>query len=315
MLVTILPFLLAAHVAVDEDAHQASDWQRYGPECTYDVLVNMSLSNVDDKDDRTCMTTVTELRCRPKGSDTLSCRFANSKMFSLDVRGDVCPEVDRFIPNNDRFRDPFEVRFNSLGIENLVVPRNISSGRLDIIRDIVGQLNIGFELEKGKQRFVATEKSSVGNCEVEIKMSRPGYGRGSDSDRKMEQDMDIVFEPERPEIVPLNRAMLDIEKVRQIKKCSEKSLHFFGTNVNPNLEKNIYFVMTTSVTRIRISEKGMTSCTESTGTLNAVNKAITMPINQKISLSLRSITPAQSSLPDIMNPASTSLYGFRNIKH
>lgn len=204
-----------------------SDWRRYGPECTYDVLVNMSLSNMDE-DARICSVIAFELKCRAKGSDTLNCRFSNGRTARPeDGRG--CSNAKRnFAPStSDRFVDeqPFEIRFNARGIENLVVSRDIARWRLDAMRAIVSQLNVGFELGSGHDRFLAMENSSVGYCEVEVKVSRAGYGGESGGG-----GLEIALEPERADVAPLSRGSVRIEKVRRPKRCPNRNIYFFGNH-------------------------------------------------------------------------------------
>ncbi|CAK9804259.1 Vg [Anthophora quadrimaculata] len=315
MLVTILPLLLAAHVAVHEDVYYtSSDWQRYGPECTYDVLVNMSLANIIHENDNFCSMIASELKCRPKGSDTLSCRFVNGQIIRPEPDDTRCSNARNYVPINEKFvnEDPFEIRFNKKGIENLVVSRYIPRWRLDMIRVIVGQLNIGFEIENSHDRFVVMENSSVGYCEVEVKMSRAGYGRGNGVER--EGQVEIVFEPERPDLVPLNRASLRIEKVRHTKECPSRKIYFFGNHEDFSFgNKSTFMDTTSSISHMHVSHKEMYSYTESTGIMRALNRPRTMRLYQKISLSLKSINPARNSLPEIMEPASTSLYAYTNL--
>ncbi|XP_053973569.1 vitellogenin-like [Hylaeus volcanicus] len=314
MLAIILPFFLAGRVAVDQEASQLSDWQRYGPECTYDVLVNMSLANIVHEKDNFCSMIATELKCRPKGSDTLACRFVNGRIVRPDPEDNRCTNSKNFVPVSDRFvgADPFEVRFNARGIENLVVPRQIPRWRLDMMRAIVGQLNVGFELEKGRQRFVAMENSSIGYCQVEIRMSRTEYVM---DDETGNGDLEIDFEPTRPEVVPLDRAGLTIEKVRQPKNCPNRKIYFFGNHEDFSLgNKNTFMDMTTSISHIRISRSEMRSYTETTGIMRTLTKPRTMRLHQKISLSLKSINPARSPLLEIKNPASTSLYAYTGLE-
>lgn len=226
-LITSPLIIPAAHVPVDQPS-ESSNWQQYGPESTYDVLVNMSLSNIVHQKDNFCSMIGAELKCRLKGSDTLGCHFANGRIVRPDPEDARCSNAKNFVPISDRFVDeqPFEVRFNSRGIENLVVSRNIARWRLDMIRAIIGQLNVGFELEKGRQRFVTMENSSIGYCEVEIRMSRTGYSGEDTADNR--RRFEIVFEPAKADTVPLNRAALRIEKVRRPKNCPNRKIYFFG---------------------------------------------------------------------------------------
>ncbi|CAK9804258.1 hypothetical protein ANTQUA_LOCUS3994 [Anthophora quadrimaculata] len=287
MLVTILPLLLAAHVAVHEDVYYtSSDWQRYGPECTYDVLVNMSLANIIHENDNFCSMIASELKCRPKGSDTLSCRFVNGQIIRPEPDDTRCSNARNYVPINEKFvnEDPFEIRFNKKG----------------------------FEIENSHDRFVVMENSSVGYCEVEVKMSRAGYGRGNGVER--EGQVEIVFEPERPDLVPLNRASLRIEKVRHTKECPSRKIYFFGNHEDFSFgNKSTFMDTTSSISHMHVSHKEMYSYTESTGIMRALNRPRTMRLYQKISLSLKSINPARNSLPEIMEPASTSLYAYTNL--
>lgn len=311
MLVIILPFLLAAHVQIEE--HLETDWHRYGPEFTYDVLVNMSLANIVEEKDNFCSMIASELKCRPTGTDTLRCRFVNGKIVRPNPEDSRCSNAKHFVPVSDKFinGDPFEIRFNSRGIENLVVSRSIPRWRLDMIKTIVGQLNVGFELDNGRQRFVTMENSTIGYCEVDVKMSRTGYRREDDPGNR---ELEILFEPERPDMLPLNRAALRIEKVREPKQCPNRKIYFFGNHEDFSIgNKNTFMDMTTSVSHIRISEHELHSYTENTGVMRTLNKARTMRLYQKTSLTLKSVDPARSQLPDIFNPASTSLYAYTNL--
>mgnify|MGYP004576684677 CR=1 FL=1 len=218
-----------------------TDWQRYGPECTYNVLVNMSLANVVDERDNFCSMIRSELKCRPKHSDTLSCYFANGRIVRPVANDTRCTNRRNFVPISDRFvgGDPFEIRFNSRGIENLVVSRNIRRRELDMIRVIVGQLNVGFRLEEedGRDRFVTMENSSMGYCEVELKVSRARY-----EGDKGQREFEIVFEPELLDAIPLNAASLAIDKVRQPTQCPNRRIYFFGNNEDFSLGNSSVFM-------------------------------------------------------------------------
>ena len=299
-------------MAVDEQ--QNYDWRRYGPEATYDVLVNMSLANVVHERDNFCSMIASELRCRPKGDDTLSCRFASGRIVRPRPEDSRCSNAKHFVPVSDKFIDgsPFEVRFNSKGIENLVVSRNIPRWRLDMLRVIVGQLNVGVELEDGRQRFLTMENSSIGYCEVEVNTSRGGSGNGGGM---VDEGLEILLQPERPDLLPLNRATLQVEKVRQPKSCPNRKIYFYGNHEDFSMgNKNTIMDMTTSISRIHISERELQSYTESTGVMRSLNKPRTMRLHQQISLTLRSLNPARAPMPEIPNPASTSLYAYTNLE-
>lgn len=109
-----------------------------------------------------------------------------------------------------------------------------------MMRAILGQLNVGFELGREHDRFVVMENSSIGHCEVEVKVSRAGYGREEDG----RDDFEIVLEPERGDMVPLSRGSLWIEKVRWPKRCPNRKIYFFGNHQDFSLGgKNIFMDM------------------------------------------------------------------------
>ncbi|KAG7206762.1 hypothetical protein KM043_000681 [Ampulex compressa] len=270
MLVPILPFFLAARIAVDQGAHPRSQWQQYGPECTYQVLVNMSLSNIVHEDDNFCSMIASELRCRPVGSDTLTCRFLNGHITRPDPEQSRCTNARDFVPVTTKFvtADPFEIRFNPRGIENLVVSRNIPRWRLDMIKAIVGQLNVGFEYEERRQRYATMENSTIGYCEVEIKVGRAGYGA-----QRLATNFEIVLEPERADVIPLSRGSLVIYKNRPPKKCPRKAVYFFGNHRDFSAgNKDVYMDMTSSNSYMMIGKNQFHSYTEVQGVMRTTKR-------------------------------------------
>lgn len=210
----------------------------YGPECTYDVLVNTSLANVVHENDNFCVMIATELKCRPKGHDILGCRFQNSKIRRPDERDSSrCTNAKDFIPAKYKFVDqsPFEIRFNPRGIENLVVHRTISRWQLDMIKVIVSQLNIGFVVEERRDRFTIMENSTVGHCEVDVKITHDVLGyeeeeQEEDDDSTETEDFRIEFmSPDDREVQP-SVGRFHIEKTREPKRCPRRTIYFFGDN-------------------------------------------------------------------------------------
>lgn len=230
----ILPLIIfyrstATNVAID---NQQSKWTMYGPECTYDVLVNMSLANIVHENDNFCSMIATELKCRPKGHDTLNCRFQNSRIKRPDPKDSRYSNAENFVPTRYKFvgEEPFEIRFNTKGIENLVVYRTIPRWRLDMIKVIVSQLNIGFEMQERRNRFTIMENSTVGHCEVDVKITREGQDFEEDDDSAKKSDnFEIGFLSSDKLARPIVER-LQVEKTRQPKKCPRRTIYFFGNH-------------------------------------------------------------------------------------
>ncbi|XP_050452074.1 uncharacterized protein LOC126851789 [Cataglyphis hispanica] len=311
MLVTILPFCLAANVAIDD---QQSKWAMYGPECTYDVLVNMSLANIVHENDNFCSMIATELKCRPKGHDTLNCHFQNSRIKRPDPKDNRCSNARDFVPTRYKFvsEEPFEIRFNSRGIENLVVYRTIPRWRLDMIKVIVSQLNIGFEMQERRNRFTIMENSTVGHCQVDVKITRGGHDFEEDSAEEND-NFEIGFLSSDEFAHPMVER-LRVEKTRQPKKCPRRTIYFFGNYKDYSRGGELYMDMTTSASLITISKDKFVSYTISEGIMRTANKSRIMRPHQNISLKLKRIDFAQSLMPEIPNPASTSLFAFSNLE-
>lgn len=229
----------AANIVVD-DPHRQSEWALYGPECTYDVLVNMSLAHIVEENDNFCSMIAAELKCRLKGHDILHCHFQNARIKRPDPQSDRCSNARDFVPTRYKFvdEDPFEIRFNSRGIENLVVHRTIPRWKLDMIKAIVSQLNIGFETHERRDVFTIMENSTVGHCEVNVKITRGGPDSSEDDNDDSDDDsaegnedfelgLISVDEIARP-AAALER--IHVEKVRQPTRCLRRMTYFFGNH-------------------------------------------------------------------------------------
>ncbi|XP_011136043.1 uncharacterized protein LOC105181154 [Harpegnathos saltator] len=354
MLVTVLPFFLAAHVAVDDPRRQ-SEWTAYGAECTYDVLVMMSLENIVRPDDNFCSTIASELKCRPKGQDTLSCRFQNSRIRHPRPEEGRCTNAMGFVPTRTRFVDeePFEIRFNSRGIENLVVHRTIPRWQLDMIKVIVSQLNIGFESWEHRDRFAIMENSTMGHCEVDVKITRDdgwiseedhhhdddddddddddGHDDehddehddhhndeeegSSEEELKEGEDFEIKFMTHNEEFTRTVDGTFHVQKLRQPKRCPRRSIYFFGNEEDYSRgDRELYMDMTDSVSHVKINKHKFVSFSITAGVMKTANKSRVMRPQQVISLKLKRIDLARHSLPEIQNPASTSLFAFSHLE-
>lgn len=174
----------------------------------------------------------TELKCRPKGHDTLNCHFQNSRIKRPDPKDSRCSNARDFVPTRYKFvgEEPFEIRFNPRGIENLVVYRTIPRWRLDMIKVIVSQLNIGFEMQERRNKFTIMENSTVGHCEVDVKIIHGGQDFEEDEDSAEENDNFEIGFLSSDEFAHPMVEKLRVEKTRQPKKCPRRAIYFFGNH-------------------------------------------------------------------------------------
>jgi hypothetical protein len=214
----------------------------------------MSLANIVHENDNFCSMIASELKCRPKGHDSLSCHFGNSRIKRPDPEKGRCTNARDFVSTRYKFVDekPFEIRFNSRGIVNLVVHRTIPRWRLAMIKDIVSQLNVGFEVWEGRHSFVMTENSAMGQCKIDIKImyGDPDSMEDDDDDDSSEEKKDdadfvIGFASSSGEFTQPVEKRYRVEKLRDPKKCTQAT-YFFGNHENYNQNGRVYMNMVQS---------------------------------------------------------------------
>ncbi|XP_014487865.1 PREDICTED: uncharacterized protein LOC106751481, partial [Dinoponera quadriceps] len=123
----------------------------FGGECTYDVSM-VTLSNATQTSHDFCSSIKSELKCRPKGQDSLSCHFQNSQIWPLHPEKKNCIYV------------------------------------MDMIRAIVNQLNIGFEVLERRDQFTIMENSTEDYCEVDVTFVHDSSEEDDDDDRDEHHD-------------------------------------------------------------------------------------------------------------------------------
>lgn len=208
--------------------------------------MDVSIANIAHEDDNACALVATELKCRPKGHDSLSCHFGNSRVRQADPEKGKCTKVVDFMSAERKFLDekPFEVRFNSHGIENLVVDKLIPRRMLPMIKDIVSQLNIGFEVQEKRNRFTVTEKSVVGRCEVDVKIIRGDADSADDGDDDSSgEDANFLIgfaSSDGESAQPIERNFR-VEKMRNPKKCTRPT-YFFGNFGEFNFDNRDFYM-------------------------------------------------------------------------
>ncbi|KAK2585202.1 hypothetical protein KPH14_009909 [Odynerus spinipes] len=318
MLLTIIPFFLAARFALDENYEERYRW-RYGAESIFDVSVNLSRVDFGEGANPTtiCSTITGELECRAKDSESLGCRLRNDVTVSsrVDDSSGCQQQSGNVVTTRDRIfdREPFEIRFNSHGVENLVVRRTIPRWRLDIIKAVVVQLDIGTELEKEPSSFVTTEDSSFGRCELDSKILVTG-DRASESEFGSEfgsefEIVSLASNGSRSADLLARYGTIIIEKVRRPEKCPGRVLYFFGYASNDDRsERGTFLDMVSSMTRTTISDTGFSSRTLSEGAIVTSDGSTIKRSSQRVTLTLKSVNPGRGMPLTISDPASTNLH-------
>ncbi|XP_015173810.1 PREDICTED: uncharacterized protein LOC107065037 [Polistes dominula] len=321
MLVTIIPFLLATQLT-PEHPREKYQWQ-YGGEMTFDVLVNFSRSDIDRGRRIYCSTISNELKCRVKDAETLSCYFLTPiiTFSTINDSSTTCEWSSNFVPLNDHFffdQDPFEIRYNSRGIENLVVKRTITRWKLDVTKAIVSQLHIGFELKEGQSSFQTAENSNIGHCEVNSRVLVSGGYYENEKYAHANLQLVLLDSNELRYRDILNQGgQIIIEKIRHSKKCQRRPIYFFGIPIShrDDRERGTFMDMVSSNTRMIISKKGFSSETVSEGLPIIMGGLRNGPSRQKISVILKSVDPARNVPPMISHPASTSIHTYSSFDH
>nr|KAF7394266.1 hypothetical protein H0235_016861 [Vespula pensylvanica] len=320
MLVTILPFLLTARLT-PEHPQEKYHWQ-YGGEMTFNVLVDLSRFDIDRGRRIYCSTISNELKCRVKDTEALSCYFLDPVVTLSTINNNSTCEWSRnhqIAVNDCPFdREPFEIRYDSRGIENLVVSRTIPRWKLDVTKAIVNQLHVGFEFKEGQSKFKTIENFNFGHCELDSKVLVSG--KHHENEEHVEKNFEMILldsnELRYRDILDQNGQII-IEKIRHPKNCPRRPIYFFGfpTSRRDDTEKGTFMEMISSKTRMVISKRGFSSETISEGvpiTMNGSNVGLS---RQRIILFLKSVNPARNLPPTIPNPASTSIHTYSSFDH
>lgn len=316
MLLTIIPFFLAAQFSLDENYQERYRW-RFGGESIYDISVNVSRSSYGGENARpstVCSLITGELECRAKDTESLGCRFRTGRMEStraVDSTG--CYRSGEIFTRENFFdREPFEIRFHSRGIENLVVRRTIPRWKLVIIKAVVAQLDVTVDLDREPWSYVALENSTTfGSCELDLKVHASGRWP-----RENENEIEFDIVPvgsvtSRSANVLAREGNIIIEKIRQPEKCPGRATYFFGyASNNDSTERGTFFDTVSSRSRTVISKRSFSSQTLSQGAVVGPDGSTMIETRQSITLTLKTVHPANGIFPGITEPASTGLRAF-----
>lgn len=244
-----------------DDSHHRPEWTMYGPEYTYDVLLNMSMIVTTNKTERVCRMVASELKCRPKGQDTLNCYFQNARLDHRKQNSEnECEYEDTPIPETSLFvgGERFEIRFNDRGIENFIVPRTIPMPKLNIIKAVASQLDIGFDVKESRKNFKITENWKDSICQYNVNITR-GMLESEEDDDDDDSTGGERFElalaslnNARPESL---RDMYRVEKMRQVTNCPQ--LYFFGNDLSYNNSNPEVQVDTVRLDKIAIKKQNV----------------------------------------------------------
>ena len=170
----------------------------------------------------TCNTTAL-LRCRPKETNALSCHLENPESHKSTYdksKGINTTEVKRYPLSQDQF----EVKFNSTGVKDLVVQKNISIWSLNIIKSFVNQLSIGANLseKQTQETFEAKENSTIGECKVNFKITHKPREQ-KETNKAAPFILDVLPLPDK-----VSKGNVEIEKTRNLKDCTNFVNYLWG---------------------------------------------------------------------------------------
>uniref|UniRef100_A0A348G626 Vitellogenin 3 n=1 Tax=Odontomachus monticola TaxID=613454 RepID=A0A348G626_ODOMO len=301
MNVVVIPFFLAAHVTVEKP------WE-HGPEYVFQVQVNSTAIPEEGIYGSVRLNLESQLICQPKmASHSLSCRFkdsvANSFVAdSLDPTGSAVPagpvsRQEAYEINEDRF----EIKFNEKGMDSLLVNENIQPRELDMIRFIVGQLNIGMNFNDARFDdgiFDAMENFTQGECVTTFKIDRKVNAR-------LHAKRGFALKP----VLGLkDRKMLQIRKIRNLQMCTHKGPYFFGNAESLREVSDIVSDVTTSDSHIVVTSTDFISYTSNVITTSKITEAVITTLYENARLKLVSIGPAEREPPPVTEAEPVSIF-------
>ncbi|XP_043253575.1 uncharacterized protein LOC122398040 [Colletes gigas] len=293
----VVPFFLAARVNVDVP------WL-YGPVYTFNVQVN-STAISEGSYTSVRLNVASKLICQPKlhRYHVLSCHFSDSKADSF-----VTESLDPTIPGlpvsavnrqeaYEIYDDQFEIKFTEHGLDSLVVNENIQPRELDMIRVIVGQLNIGAKLVDYEDTFEAMENFTQGECATIFSVSRNLAWHVVPEDRGYV--LETIYGPTEDRL-------LQIRKIRNLNICTHNVPYFFG-RADSSMRQHNDVMSTASSSESYITITSTEFMASSTNVvLVRVFEGATLYEN--IKLRLDSIEPARSEPPEVKDPELASMF-------
>lgn len=234
-----------------DDRYQGPPWPMYNLEYEYTFQLVLN-SSVTKEDNTYCRNVVAELKCRSIESDSLTCYIDNGRKGI--ITGGGCTHKDRSHPEFEDFRkndDLFEVRFSEEGIEDLIVSKNTDIHKVEIIKEVVRQLDIGLtisdkDLSITQGLFTVDDMDHITiphinkkdykklgyNCDYDGTLIRIALD-SKENDSTKGENLHLAFvslSDERPQQIGGMRAeKWRLIKQRQINTCSP--IFFFATDI------------------------------------------------------------------------------------
>lgn len=212
-------FLSAARVFLE------TPWM-HGPEYIFHVQVNSTAIPEEGSYISIRLNVASKLVCQPKRFHVLTCHFRESKADSyvtesLDPGAPAIPVSQ--VSRQEAYeinQDQFEIRFTEQGLDSLVVNENVQPRELDMIRVIVGQLNIGALVGEYDRTFELMENFTQGECVTMFTVERNTVAGLSRAGRNY--ILETVFGLKDGQLV-------EIRKIRNLHMCTHNVPYFFGS--------------------------------------------------------------------------------------
>ncbi|XP_017876912.1 uncharacterized protein LOC108623115 [Ceratina calcarata] len=300
VVLTVVPFFLVARVDID-----SAVWN-YGPEYTFQVHVNSTAIPEEGSYMSIRLNVASKLVCQPKGYLGLSCHFRDSQADSYATES-LDPVMSAVpigpVSRQEAYelsREQFEIKFSEQGLDSLVVNENIQPRELDMIRVIVGQLNIGVLMSVyGKPEFEVMENFTLGECMTTFTMERSTVGHSFRINRGYV--LETLFNLKDGQLV-------QIRKIRNLLMCTHKMPYFFGSAESMREISDMVSSVVSSESHAAITSTEFISGTTNVVTTSKVSESTETTLYEHISLRLESILPAESEPPEVKDPESASMF-------
>lgn len=222
-----------AHVAVDETV-----W-KFGPEFVFDVEMNFTSIPMDHhlRTVKKSNYTVMNLYCRPKRDEplALSCRMANCRGQSIDLTNENQLEMSEDIYKRFCDAEPFEIKYNELGIDHLIVNERTRVYTLNDIKLIAERLSIGMDLNGIPDgTYDVPQNTTIGRCNVHVSLHHYPTKRTVNNVEKYRHELKAL--------PPLNKVpgeVLLIQKTTNLNNCSNYASFYFGSYGNSRVEPDL----------------------------------------------------------------------------
>ncbi|XP_061927086.1 uncharacterized protein LOC107996913 isoform X1 [Apis cerana] len=319
VVLNVVPFFLAARVFLE------TPWM-HGPEYTFHVQVNSTAIPEEGSYISIRLNVASKLVCQPKRFHALTCHFRESKADSY-VTESLDPDAPA-IPVSQVSRqeayeinqDQFEIRFTEQGLDSLVVNENVQPRELDMIRVIVGQLNIGALVGEYDRTFELMENFTQGECVTMFTVERNTVAGLSRAGR--DYVLETVFGLKDGQLV-------EIRKIRNLHMCTHNVPYFFGsaegmkqmsdvvsTVVSIFFDRFFFFFLflksrysqSSSESHIAITSTEFISGTTNVITTSKVSEGMVTTLYENISVRLESILAASDDPPEVKDPELASMF-------